>query len=125
MSEKPLSDLHKRFIEEYVINGGNGRQAYLKVRPNVQENSAEVAASKILRRPEAQEYLAKLSEEVRSSKVADLEECLQELTKYIRDDKTAPSAKLKAIEMRLKTMGAFIDKKVVSNDVTINVDIEE
>lgn len=125
MDRKPLSDLHKRFLEEYAINGGNGRRAYLAVRPDVKEKSAENAAYMILRNPVAREYLDELQNEIKSSKVADLQECLEELTRFIRDDKTAPSAKLKALDMRLKTMGAFIDKKVVSNDVTINVDIEE
>ncbi len=96
----------------------------MAVRPGVQENSAESAASRILKVPGAQEYLAQLHEEIRNSKVADLQECLEELTRFIRDDKAAPSAKLKALDMRLKTMGAFIDKKVINNDVTINVDIE-
>lgn len=122
---RELSELHKRFLQEYALNGGNGTQAYIAVRPNNKPESAASAANHILKRPEAQEYLKELQEDIRNSKVADLQECLELLTGYIRDSNLAPAIKMKAADMRLKTMGAYLDRKEIKSDVVINVDIDD
>lgn len=49
MSKKHLRDpLEAKFIAEYVANGGNGTQAYLKTHPNSSEEAARVSATRLI-----------------------------------------------------------------------------
>ena len=52
-----ISDRHKAFIDEYLINGMNGTQAYHKVYPDVTDETAKVNASKLLTNANVIEYL--------------------------------------------------------------------
>jgi hypothetical protein len=54
---KALTLFEQNFISEYEENGGNAKRAYLKLRPSVQDRTAEVNASKLLRKTEVVEEL--------------------------------------------------------------------
>ena len=59
-AKKPrLTELQKAFVVEYIKNGCNGRQAYLKAAPGVKIQSAETEASKLLRIPKVAKALSK------------------------------------------------------------------
>jgi hypothetical protein len=45
---KPTPIWHETFITEYLKNGGNGAQAYLKAKPGVTENTAKTNAARLL-----------------------------------------------------------------------------
>ena len=49
-----------RFCEEYLKNGGNGKQAYLTAYDSNSPTSAAIEASRLLDQENIQEYLAKL-----------------------------------------------------------------
>jgi phage terminase small subunit len=56
---------HKQFVEEYIANGRNGKQAYKKFHPNVTDRTAEVTASRLLRKVEVSAYLDQREQELR------------------------------------------------------------
>ncbi len=47
-----LKPWEERFCVEYVQRARNGKAAYMAVKPNVSERTAEVESSKLLRKPE-------------------------------------------------------------------------
>lgn len=60
------------FVEEYLSNFFNAKQAYLKIyKPDATERTAEVEGSKVLRIPEVREYLEKRIEERKAQAVID------------------------------------------------------
>ena len=101
-----LTQKNIEFLEEYAITG-NAAQSYAKIY-HVQAKSSN--PWKILKSEEAQE---------------DLEECLERLTEIIREGNNAEM--LKAIDMRLKTLGAYVSKSEVKVDTptVIKVSIDE
>lgn len=53
-----ISVKHKKFVNEYLSNGGNASKAYLKtVSVKQHPDTAKANASRILQRPEVKEYL--------------------------------------------------------------------
>lgn len=49
---------HRRFVEEYIANGRNGKRAYMAVYPRAGERTAAVEASALLTKPNVQELVA-------------------------------------------------------------------
>ena len=52
-----LTQAEKQFVIEYLQNGGKATEAYQKVRPNIERQSASVIACRMLKRPQVQEAL--------------------------------------------------------------------
>lgn len=52
------------FINEYIQNGGNGKQAYLKAKPTVSDETATVEASLCLRKPNVNAEIERLQAEM-------------------------------------------------------------
>lgn len=115
-----LTPKNLQFLEDYVITG-NAAQSYAKIY-HVEAKSSN--PWKILKNEEAQEYLQWLRAQARSEKIADLQECLESLTDIIRNGTKAEA--LKAIDMRLKSLGAYVTKQEVKVETptTIKVTIE-
>lgn len=61
------------FITEYLKNGQNAKRAYLKVRPNVTERTAEVNAEKLLRNTDFVNLLKASTEKI-EAKIAMTQE---------------------------------------------------
>lgn len=55
-----LTQKQMAFCEEYLKNGGNGRQAYLTAYDSDSPNAAGIEACKLMAREDIQEYLKKL-----------------------------------------------------------------
>ena len=108
------TEKQQKFCEEYITSG-NATVAYLRAYPNAQYNTANAEAPKLLKKPHIKEYLEWLRERVKAPTVADIQECLELLTDVMRNGDTN-GVKLKAAELRLKTLGAFIDKKKIEVD---------
>lgn len=115
-----IKEQHKDFCLEYFKNGGNGAAAAVKA--GFSARSARQIASKLLTRNDIQAYLHELQAKVDKERVADLQECLEFVTSIIRDDNVSTSDRLKAIDMRLKTLSAYETNIRLSND-TINITI--
>lgn len=57
MEEKKLTELQKRFVDEYIIDPSNAKAAYLRAGYDCTGHSAEVNASRLLQQPHIIEYL--------------------------------------------------------------------
>ena len=75
-------------------------------------------------RDDIQLYLHELQAKVDKERVADLQECLESVTAIIRDENVSISDRLKAIDMRLKTLSAYETNVKLSNG-TINITIND
>lgn len=57
MEEKKLTELQKRFVDEYIIDPSNAKAAYMRAGYEATGNGAEVNASRLLQMPHVIEYL--------------------------------------------------------------------
>jgi phage terminase small subunit len=78
-----MTEKQKRFAEEYMKTG-NSRQAYINAGYSGTERSIDVNASRLLNSDKVQEYIHQISDEIKSKKIADIEELQIRLTNIIR-----------------------------------------
>lgn len=117
---KVIREQYIEFCHEY-FKTGNGTQSAIKA--GYSPKTARQKASQLLTLPDIQEYLQYLKEKTESEKVADLNECLEYITKIIRDENVNTADRLKALDIRLKTLSAYETKLKLTND-TINIVID-
>jgi hypothetical protein len=90
------------FICEYLKNGLNAKQAYLKVKPNVTDHVAEVESSKLLRKPEFSCVLEELRSELKLNLADEIEAFVEETIRrgqqYRRDIDAAKAQMAPAID---------------------------
>lgn len=119
-----MNPKRERFCYEYV-ECGNGRMAYQRVYTTASTKTAEGQSSKLLKMPEVQEKIKEINEEIACTKIMSLNECLITLTEFARDETASKTERMKAIELRLKTLGAFLERQQVETTTNIVVSIEE
>ena len=125
-----LTDKHMRLIEEYICNGYNGVAAYASVYGCPPSNVGGNAA-KILKKPEAQQYMQYLQKERIAAMGITADRVLEELATMAfaqkGDEHYNASAKLKALDLLQKQMGLQKQqiKAEVDGTVDINVNITE
>jgi len=78
-----MTERQKRFAEEYMKTG-NSRQAYINAGYSGSERSIDVNASRLLNSDKVQVYIHQISDEIKSRKIADIEELQIKLTNIIR-----------------------------------------
>lgn len=78
-----MTEKQKRFAEEYMKTG-NSRQAYINAGYSGSGASLDVNASRLLNSDKVQQYIMQISEEIKSQKIADIEEMQLKLTNIIR-----------------------------------------
>ena len=101
-----LNIKQEKFCLEYSRNG-NATQAY-KIAYEVQDdNTAAANANRLLRNDKIQARLKELSNEIKSSKIADTTECQELLTEIARSKKVYPKDRVAALNTLLKAQGAF------------------
>lgn len=71
---------YKQFADEY-LKSLNATQSYLKVYPNSTRRTAEVESSKLLRKPEIQQYLNERLEQLEEETHVSISRIVQELAK--------------------------------------------
>ena len=65
-----LTAVHKAFIAEYLKNGYNGTQAYLKVRPRVSYDTARATGAELLAKSSVKEIVDKHMQELSVNNIA-------------------------------------------------------
>lgn len=121
MANKTLNLKHKNFCELYIQYKGNGTKAYMEVYKSKNINSAAVLASRLLKDVNIIEYINFLNDEIKSEKIADLQEVQIELSNIIRDKKNMPKDKIAAAKLLLESQGELIQKMKVDADVKAKV----
>lgn len=69
------------FVEEYLANRRNGKQAYKKLHPKATDRTAEVKASQLLRKDKVAAYLAEREQQALGKAQLTTDRVLQELAR--------------------------------------------
>lgn len=89
-----LNEKQLKFIDEYMNNGFNIRQAYKKAYPSCKtDGAADASGSKLLSNPKVKEKIEELQEELRKKSDIKKEEILRDL-KTIKDSKYSDFGKI-------------------------------
>lgn len=106
-----LTPKQKAFIREYKKNGGNGTQAAIKA--GYSENTADVIATENLRKPSIREALEKEEKKLQEKYEYTIDDMVRELddVKMKADAERNRKAQIKAIELKGKAFGLFVDKQ--------------
>ena len=82
-----LNNQQRRFCEEYVKNGLNGKQAYLKAYSETcnSEDTATVNASRLLTNANVLSYIKELQDELRKANIMSAEERMEWLSGVVKD----------------------------------------
>lgn len=107
-----LTVRQEKFCLEYA-ESGNARQAYIKAGYKPKSDKAtDAAASRLLSNVKVQKRLAELAEELKNSKIADIQEMQEVLTKIIRRELPGVTIKdvISAIDKLGRMQGAFVEK---------------
>lgn len=128
-----MTEKQKLFCDEYLKNGFNATQAYLKVYENVKSSKvANACAAKLLKIASIKAYIQKRIDEIHNENTAGIAEIMERLTAIgrgktkdqiasfngdILEIRTPTKDQIKALELLGKAHGMF-DK-----NVNLNVDI--
>jgi phage terminase small subunit len=119
-----LTPKQKAFVREYKKNGGNGTQAAIKA--GYSENTADVIATENLRKPSIKEALEKEEKKLQEKYEYTIDDMVRELddVKMKADSEQNRQAQIKAIELKGKAFGLFVEK--VENNIinTSPIDIK-
>ena len=105
----------KGFIMAYVENGGNGTRAALQVYGTEDENTAAAIAYENLRKPQIQQAIGELMENMELSS-QDALQTIKEALEASNDKGPNWNARLKAADMLLKVTGGYVPKQPPSED---------
>jgi phage terminase small subunit len=84
-----INDNHAKFIEEYINNGHNGVQAYLKAYPNVTSyQHAAVSSLELMKRSDVQTYLSQRQNEIKERANIKSLDILHKLQTWLTCDPT-------------------------------------
>lgn len=111
MAEIKLTPKQKAFVREYKKNGGNGTQAAIKA--GYSENTADVIATENLRKPNIRQALEKEEKKLQEKYEYTIDDMVRELddVKLKADAEQNRQAQIKAIELKGKAFGLFVDKQ--------------
>lgn len=123
-NEWGLTPQQTRFVEEYVSNGYNATAAYL-VAYNATPETANKNGWKIMKKPEAQNYMKILQKDRIAAQGISAERILEELSNIAfaekGDEDYTVTAKLKALDLLQKQMG--LQKQQIKAEVEQNQEI--
>lgn len=121
-----MTDKQKLFCDEYLSNGMNATQAYLKVYKNVKsEDVAGACAARLLGNASVREYLDVALAKIHDEKTMNAKEVMERLTAIgreqttdevltmegeIREVKSRTQDRIRALELIGKAYGMFKDK---------------
>lgn len=119
-----LTPKQKAFVREYKANGGNGTQAAISA--GYSEDSARAISCENLTKPYIQEAIAQEEKKLQEKYEYTIDDMVRELddVKMKADAEQNRQAQIKAIELKGKAFGLFVDK--VENNIinTTPIDIK-
>ena len=119
-----LTPKQKAFVREYKANGGNGTQAAISA--GYSEDSARAISCENLTKPYIQEAIAQEEKKMQEKYEYTIDDMVKELddVKMKADAEQNRQAQIKAIELKGKAFGLFVDK--VENNIinTTPIDIK-
>lgn len=122
-----LNEKQALFVEEYLTNGFNATQAYLKVYGEVRNPRAN--AYQIKNHPDVKAAIQRRLDEMVGDKAEIASKVLAQLNDMAFSDKNdeiyTPTVKLKAIDLLQKQLALQTQKMETNGTIDINVNIEE
>ena len=119
-----LTPKQKAFVREYKANGGNGTQAAISA--GYSEDSARAISCENLTKPYIQEAIAQEEKKMQEKYEYTIDDMVKELddVKIKADAEQNRQAQIRAIELKGKAFGLFVDK--VENNIinTSPIDIK-
>ncbi|WP_214788659.1 terminase small subunit [Exiguobacterium sp. s21] len=113
-----LNEKQKRFAELYV-QLGNAEEAARQAGYSARGNT-----TKLLQNTTVAAYIDELNQAIKKSTIASLEEVKEFLTETLRNPVEETKERLKAADMLNKTYGAYLDRKELSGEVGIRVEVD-
>ena len=107
---------YKKVVDEWFVNGFNGKQAYLKFYPRVKDATASTNFAKIQVLPEVEEYIELKHQQAARIVKSTHEGILQELVNWVQSDITETMclspAQIKELPIELKRLINRFDHSV-------------
>lgn len=116
-----LTEKMKSFCREYVSNGGNGTQAYLKAYDSKSEVSASREANKLLYRDDITDYIATLNKPLNNKAISEREKKRKILWSFIEDTNIDNSDRLRAMDLLNKMDAEYININKNIDETTQNI----
>ena len=109
-----LTPKQKAFVREYKKNGGNGTQAAIKA--GYSEKTARKIAAENVTKPVIREALAQEEKKLQEKYEYTIDDMVRELddVKMKADAEQNRQAQIKAIELKGKAFGLFIDRQEIT-----------
>jgi len=117
-----LTPKQKKFCDNY-IKSGNATESAIKA--GYDKKYVATNTTKILNRTNVKEYIDERNKQLDIKTIASLEQVLEFLTSVIDDEDANKSDRLKAADMRLKTLGAYLDRVEQKTETTIHVSVDD
>lgn len=102
-----LTQKMQAFCREYVVNGGNGTDAYMAAYNSNSPTSAAIEASRLLQREGVQEYLRTLNRPMEEKARNERQEKRDILWSFIRDVNLSTNERLNALNLLAKFDGDY------------------
>lgn len=116
-----LNEKQRRFCVEY-LKDCNATRAYQSVY-KCAESTAHTNGYKLLKNEEVKTYLEKINRRQEERRILSLEDCLRILTEIAEDETSTKNERMKAIDMRMKTLGVYLQRMQIE-DSSINIKID-
>ncbi|MCT4779836.1 MULTISPECIES: terminase small subunit [Exiguobacterium] len=113
-----LSEKQKRFAELYV-QLGNAEKAAEQAGYSARGNT-----TKLLQNTTIMAYVDELNSKIQKETIASAEEVKEFLTLTMRSDHIEPKDRIKAADLLNKTYGAYIDRKEISGDMALRIEVD-
>lgn len=109
-----LTPKQRAFVREYKANGGNGTKAAIKA--GYSEKTARKIASENVTKPDIQQALEEHEKKLQEKYEYTLDEMVKDLdtVKMQADSERNRTVQLKAIELKGKAFGLFVEKSDVN-----------
>ena len=123
MIELELNVRQKRFVDKYVETGNAAEAAR---HAGYSEKTARSQGQRLLTHVDICQYIKKHRQIEANESIISLERCLEKLTEIINDEKSTKKEVMQAMDMRLKTLGAYTSNVNANvQTISINVDIDD
>ena len=117
-----LTAKQEAFVD-YYIETGVATEAYKRAYSSNNDNTAAKEGHKLLKNPKITQEISERNNQLKSDRIADMEEVKQFWTNTLRSEENDLKDRLKASEFIAKTNAAFIDK--VDANVNMNKKLED
>lgn len=114
-----MNDRHKAFVENYLINGYNATQAYLKAYPKAANRTAEVNGNKLLSNAEIKTYIQSKQQETAQRNSITKDDIIAVLASIMYNGASKDTDRIKAAS-ELNKMNGF--NAPIEQNINMNIE---